>query len=261
MMIGQTLRNLLICASCLFLANGAYAAADTSADPIVAAIGSSERPAEDRSQDAWRQPATILAFFGVKPGWRVADIFSGGGYYTELLSRIVGPQGEVIAYNNAPYAKFAAKDMAARYAGNRLSNVRQITAEVDELTLAPGSLDGAIFVMSYHDMYWRTADGAWNRTDPKVMLSKLHAALKDDGVVVVQDHVATPGGDTAGIVDKLHRIDPAVVRRDLEAAGFRLDGESAALAHEADDHTKLVFDPVIRGKTDQFIYRFRKIAR
>jgi predicted methyltransferase len=77
----------------------------------------------------------------------------------------------------------------------------------------------------------------------------------------VQDHVATPGGDTAGIVDKLHRIDPAVVRHDFEAAGFRLDGESAALAHEADDHTKLVFDPVIRGKTDQFIYRFRKIAR
>jgi len=260
-MIGQPLRNLLIWASCLFVAAGAHTAADAPADPIAAAIGSSERPADDRSQDAVRQPAAILAFFGVKPGWRVADIFSAGGYYTELLSRIVGPQGEVIAYNNPPYMKFAAKDVVARYAGNRLSNVRQITSEVDELTLAPGSLDGAIFVMSYHDMYWRPADGTWNKTDPKVMLSKLHAALKDDGVVVVQDHVATPGGDTAQIVEKVHRIDPAVVRRDFEAAGFKLDGESAALEHDADDHTKLVFDPVIRGKTDQFIYRFRKAAR
>ena len=110
-------------------------------------------------------------------------------------------------------------------------------------------------------MYWRPADGAWNRTDPKVMLSKLHAALKDDGVVVVQDHVAKPGGDAAQIVDKLHRIDPALVRRDFEAAGFKFDGESGTLKHEADDHTKLVFDPAIQGKTDQFIYRFRKVAR
>jgi len=77
----------------------------------------------------------------------------------------------------------------------------------------------------------------------------------------VQDHVANPGGDTSALVTKLHRIDPAVVRRDFEAAGFKLDGESAALKHEADDHSKLVFDPAIKGKTDQFIYRFRKVGR
>ncbi len=93
------------------------------------------------------------------------------------------------------------------------------------------------------------------------MLSKLHAALKDGGVVVVQDHVAKPGGDTAEVVDKLHRIDPALVRRDFEAAGFKLDAESKVLARADDDHTKLVFDPAIRGKTDQFVYRFRKAAR
>ena len=167
----------------------------------------------------------------------------------------------MIAYNNPAYAGFSAKEIAARYAGNRLSNVRQLTAEVDALTLEPGSLDAAIFVMCYHDLYWRPEDGSWPKTDPKLMLSKLHAALKDDGVVIVQDHVANPGGDTSALVTKLHRIDPAVVRRDFEAAGFKLDGESAALKHEADDHTKLVFDPAIKGKTDQFIYRFRKVAR
>jgi predicted methyltransferase len=260
-MIAQPLRSLLIFTAGLFVGATAHAAGEPTADPVAAAIGSSERPAEDRSQDAWRQPAAVLAFFGVKPGWHVIDIFSAGGYNTELLSRIVGPKGEVIAYNNAAYAGFSAKEIAARYAGNRLSNVRQLTAEVDALTLEPGSLDAAIFVMCYHDLYWRPEDGSWPKTDPKLMLSKLHAALKDDGVVIVQDHVANPGGDTSALVTKLHRIDPAVVRRDFEAAGFKLDGESAALKHEADDHSKLVFDPAIKGKTDQFIYRFRKVGR
>ena len=259
-MIGQSLRNLLLCAGLFCLSAGARAA-DAPADPIAAAIGSSERPAKDRDQDTERQAAAILAFVGVKPGARIADMFSADGYYTELLSSIVGPKGEVIAYNNPPYAAFAAEGITARYKGNRLSNVRQVTAEVDDLKLAPGSLDAAIFIKSYHDMYWRPADGTWNRTDPKLMLSKLHAALKDGGVVVVQDHVAKPGGDTAEVVDKLHRIDPALVRRDFEAAGFKLDGESTVLKRTDDDHTKLVFDPVIRGKTDQFVYRFRKAAR
>ena len=191
-MIRQTLRNLPIYVSCLFLAAGAYAAADKPADPIAAAIGSSERPADDRSEDAIRQPAAFLAFVGVKPGWHVADMFSAGGYYTELLSRIVGPEGEVIAYNNPPYASFAAKSIVARYAGNRLSNVRQITTEVDELKLAPGSLDGVIFVKSYHDMYWRPADGAWNRTDPKVMLSKLARPIVKKMFAANQDELPLP---------------------------------------------------------------------
>lgn len=261
-MIGKQCRILLLSLTCLLLpaaARSADAGAATG-DPVAAAIGSADRPAADREQDDVRQPATILAFLGVAPGWRVADLFSAGGYYTELLSRIVGPKGEVLAYNNPPYAKFAAKGIAERYAGKRLPNVKQVTAEVDALALAPDSLDGAIFIMSYHDMYWRPEDGSWNRTDPKQMLAKLHAALKDGGVVVVQDHVANAGGDAAAVVEKLHRIDPAIIKRDFEAAGFKLDGESAALAHPDDDHTKLVFDPAIRGKTDQVIYRFRKSA-
>jgi predicted methyltransferase len=254
------LRTLLICTFWL-LASGAARAADVPTDPIAAAIGAADRTAEDRDQDATRQPGAVLAFLGVKPGWHVVDVFSAAGYYTELLSRIVGPEGQVIAYNNPPYAAFAAKGIAERYAGNRLPNVRQITAEVDELALEPGSLDAAIFIMSYHDTYWRPGEGGWERTDGKLLLSKLHAALKDGGVVLVQDHVANPGGETAEVVDRLHRIDPQTVRRDFEAAGFRFDGESDALRHKDDDHTKLVFDPAVKGKTDQIIYRFRKAAR
>jgi predicted methyltransferase len=225
---------------------------------IDAAIASPDRPKADLERDAAAKPREMLAFVGVMPGMRVADMFSAGGYYTELLARTVGVKGQVIAYNNPPYAKFAEKGIAARYADGRLGNVRQVTAEVDELQLPPDSLDAALFVMSFHDSYWRPADGTWNRTDTAELLRRLHAALKPGGVVVVQDHVAKAGGDTAKVVDELHRIDPAVVRAAFERAGFEFDRASEMLAHPEDDHTRLVFDEAIRGKTDQFVYRFRK---
>jgi predicted methyltransferase len=232
--------------------------AATRSEAIAAAIADPGRPATDREQDATRRPDEILGFLGVAPGMRVLDAFSAGGYYTELLARIVGSRGEVIAYNNPPYAKFAQKGIAARYADDRLPNVRQVTSTLEDLELEPDSLDAAIFVMSYHDLYWRPADGSWPPTDPALLLAKLHAALKPGGVIVVQDHVAAPGGEVSEVVDKLHRIDPAVVKRDFARAGFELDGTSDALAHPADDHTVNVFNPAIRGKTDQFVFRFRK---
>jgi predicted methyltransferase len=232
--------------------------AETQIDAIDAAIASPDRPATDRDQDERRKARSLLQFSGIEPGMTVLDAFSAGGYYTELLARVVGPAGKVIAYNNPPYAKYAEKGIAARYAGDRLPNVRQVTSTIEELELAPASLDAVIFVMSYHDLYWRPADGSWPPTDPALLLAKLHAALKPGGVIVVQDHVAAVGGDTAEVVDKLHRIDPAVVKADFAKAGFMLDGESNVLAHPDDAHTTLVFDEAIRGRTDQFLFRFRK---
>jgi len=239
---------------------GPVAAAGDSA-AIAAAIASPDRSADDREQDARRKPAELLGFLGAGAGMHVLDAFSAGGYYTELLSRTVGPTGGVIAYNNGAYAKFAAKGIEARYANGRLPNVRQVTEEVDQFSLPAASLDAALFVMSYHDLYWRPADGSWPATDPIQMLTAVREALKPGGVVVVQDHVAKPGGDAIETVDALHRIDPAIVRRDFEAAGFVFDGESPMLAHPDDDHAKLVFDASIRGKTDQFVYRFREPAK
>ena len=259
----QTLR--ILAAGLLLAAPLAYAAdpidaAAASGEAVAAAIASPDRPKSDLEQDARRKPAEILAFVGVAPGMHVADMFSAGGYYTELLSRTVGVKGQVVAYNNPPYAKFAEKGIAARYADNRLGNVRQITADIDKFDVAPASLDAAIFIMSYHDLYWRPADGSWPETDPQVLLKGLFAALKPGAVVVVEDHVANANGDASGTVDKLHRIDPAIVKRDFEKAGFVFDAESRVLAHPDDDHTKLVFDDAIRGKTDQFVFRFTKPA-
>jgi len=248
-------RLTMACAALLALA---LAGQPAFADPIDAALTSPDRPKADLAEDAHRKPREILEFLGVEPGMRVLDAFSAGGYYTELLARVVGVKGQVIAYNNVPYAKFAEKRIAERYAGDRLSNVRQETASIEDLQLRPESLDAAIFVMSYHDLYWRPADGSWPPTDPAALLAKLHAALKPGGVIVVQDHVAPVGGDVAEVVDKLHRIDPARVKADFARAGFDFDAESKILAHPEDDHSKLVFDPAIRGKTDQFVFRFRK---
>ena len=263
MMTSAAHRRVFSLCAIVLLATGAVAAESakqprTDAAAIDAAFASPDRPADDRELDARRQSKAVLAFLGVRPGMRVIDVFSAGGYNTELLARAVGVKGEVIAYNNPPYARYAAKAIEKRYRGERLGNVRQVTAEVDELELAPGSLDAALFVMSYHDVYFRPKDGGFDRTSPQLLLTKLHDALKPGGVVVVQDHVATPGGDPKEVADKLHRIDPALVRRDFEQAGFVFDGESDVLKHPGDDHSTLVFDEAIRGKTDQFVYRFRK---
>ena len=256
------IRSTLLTAAAVLLASVPAPASAAPKQPasaaIAAAIASADRPEADRAQDEHRRPAEFLEFAGIAPGMRVLDAFAAAGYYTELLSRTVGSDGAVVAYNNPAYARFAAKGIATRYAGDRLPNVQQLTLDVDKLELAPRSLDAAIFVMSYHDLYWRPADGSWTPTDPMQLLRQLHAALQPGGVVVVQDHVAAPGGDTAEVVDKLHRIDPEVVRRDFQRAGFVLEAESALLAHPDDDHTKQVFDPAIRGKTDQFLFRFRR---
>jgi predicted methyltransferase len=260
-------RTLCILAAGLILAAPLSQAADPidaaaeSSKAVAAAIASPDRPKSDLEQDARRKPAEILAFVGVTPGMHVADMFSAGGYYTELLSRTVGVKGQVVAYNNLPYANFAKKGIAERYAGDRLSNVRQITADIDKFDVAPGSLDAAMFVMSYHDLYWRPADGSWPATDPQVLLKGLYTALKPGAVVVVEDHVANANADPSGTVDKLHRIDPAVVKADFAKAGFVFDAESKVLAHPDDDHSKLVFDDAIRGKTDQFVFRFKKPAK
>lgn len=119
-------------------------------DAIANAIANPDRPSKDRDQDSQRKPAEILDFVDVGRDMHVMDVFSAGGYSTELLARVVGPAGKVIAYNNPPYAKFAEKSIAARYAGDRLPNVQQVTSTIEELELVPASLDTAIFIMSYH---------------------------------------------------------------------------------------------------------------
>lgn len=225
---------------------------------IDAALANPARFTGDREQDEHRKAKDVLMFLGARPGLHVIDYFSAGGYNTELLSLIVGPQGQVIAYNNEPYFKFSGKQPEERYGKNRLPNVTQITVEPEKLELEPSSLDAALFVLSYHDLRWVAKDDSWPKVDPAAALARLVPALKPGATVVVVDHVANPGGDTGAVADSLHRIDPEIIKRDFEAAGLTFESEANFLRNPQDDHTKPVFDDSIKGKTDRVVYRFTK---
>lgn len=223
------------------------------ADPIAAAVADPARGAKNRELDASRMPAEVLAFTGIKPGMVVADYFAGGGYYTELFSRAVGPKGMVYALD--PDVFFDAKGWEPILASH--SNVRTLVAPVAGLQLAPGSVDILFTNLNYHDLYWESEKYKYVRVDVPAVLAGWFRAVKPGGSVVIIDH-AGPAGDPREVADRLHRIDPERVKADMLAAGFVLDGESQILRRTDDDHSKNVFDPAVRGKTDRFVLRFRR---
>ena len=195
---------------------------------------------------------------GVSPGMTVLDFNAATGWYTEVLSRVVGPTGRVIAHNH-PGARttLAAEAFEARYGGNRLPNVEQIFVRHSELRLPPVSIDVVLMSMVYHDTYWHRDGVDWGPIDRHALLESLREALKPGGVVGVVDHYAAAGRDPSESAMAVHRIDPAVVRRDFAAAGFVLDGESDVLRTTTDDYTLSVFDAAVVGRTDRFLLRFR----
>ncbi|MBI1731241.1 MAG: class I SAM-dependent methyltransferase [Gammaproteobacteria bacterium] len=243
----------LVVSLLLALAGPAPAAGDRAA--IAQAVAAPDRSAADRERDAAEKPVEVLGFFGVQPGMQIADVMSGGGYYSEILARTVGPTGTVIAQNNAPYVAYAGKEANRRFAGGRLANVRRVNSELEDMKLGEGTLDLILLVMAYHDAYWIGED--WPTVDTDKFMAQLYAALKPGGIVAVVDHIA-PAGSGITLIDKLHRIDPEFVRAEFQRFGFVFDGESDLLRNPADEHTKEVFDESIRRKTDRFVYRFRK---
>lgn len=238
---------------------GDGAAADGAGDAIGAALAADGRLASDVKRDRQRRPGDVLAFFGVEPGMMVLDMFSGGGYYTEILSHLVGERGVVYAHNNNAYLAFADDELQRRFAGDRLPNVRRLVAENNQLRLPPEHFDAVLLVLAYHDVYFEDEENGWPRIDGPKMLRELYRAMKPGAVLGVVDHVAEAGAapDTG---NTLHRIDPALARRDIEAAGFVFDGEIAVLRNPKDDLSKPMFDPAVRGATDRFVFRFRRPA-
>ena len=205
------------------------------------------------------RPAEVLAFLGVGASMTLLDVSAGTGWYTEILSRAVGPTGRVIAHNH-PGARttLPAEAFEARYGGNRLPNVEQLFVRHNGLRLPPGSVDVVLMSMVYHDTYWHRDGVDWGPIDRQALLESLREAVKAGGVVGVVDHYAAAGRDPFESVMAVHRIDPAVVRRDFAAAGFVLDGESDVLRTTTDDHSLSVFDAAVVGRTDRFVLRFRK---
>ena len=207
-------------------------------------VADPQRSAADRALDESRKPAEVLAFSGITGGQTIADYGAGGGYYSALLAKAVGPKGQVIALAIPKYYKAEGWDKLR--ATHR--NIGLVVS--DSLALAPRSVDMVFSHLEFHDLFLPGHN-------PAPVLANWFAALRPGGLVIVADHVGL-AGDTSAIADSLHRIDPAAARAALVAAGFVEEATSDLLHRSDDDHTLMVFDPQMRGKTDRFLLRFRR---
>ena len=212
-------------------------------------MADSGRPAADVARDASRKPTEMLVFAGLKPGETVLEVLPGGGYFTRLISKAVGPKGHV--YAGAPAGKM--QEAASAIAGDpAYANVSVVGLDVLATNALP-PLDLIWTSQNYHDLHLTRV-----HQDPVAIDKLWFSKLKPGGALIIIDHVALPGAPVVATADTLHRIDPAAARSEVESAGFVFDGQSDALRNPADPHTANVFDPSIRGKTDQFAYKFRK---
>jgi len=220
--------------------------AQDAPSPILSAVADPLRPASDRATDADRKPAEILAFAGVKPGMRIAELLPGEGYFTRILSRAVGPAGRVITI---PWSEFQTGASRGLSRDPRYGNIEIF--EENLLAFRPVQPVDMIFTtQNYHDF----------QSPQRAQINQvLFRALKPGGLYVILDHSGAPGSAYRSL--PLHRIDEALLRREVEAAGFVFAGSSDILRNPADDRRTNVFSPAIRGKTDQFLYKFVKPAR
>jgi len=214
-----------------------------------AILANPERPEDERKLDAGRKPEEVLKFFGVKPGDKVADIMAGGGYYTAILSQAVGDKGVVYSANNGFMKAFVKDKLDVRLQNPVFANVKHIDGEIDKLALpTDGSLDFVLIHLNYHDLVLKNENRA-------AMNKIIFAALKPGGVYGIVDHYAKDGSGTE-FTESLHRIDKAVVVKEVTDAGFVLAKEGDMLRHPEDPRTEGVFKH--RGETDRFVLRFEK---
>jgi predicted methyltransferase len=234
-----------------------YASNETD---ISAALASPARTQADRERDEREKPQQVLELTGFKKGMVIADVFGGGGYYSEILSGVVGKNGNVLMINNAPYDAYSKKDLSVRLANNRLSNVQYSIVPNENLGLAANSLDGALIIMSYHDLFYADPEGGWPAIDAKQFIDQIVKALKSGGKFLIVDHSAKAD---SGIADTktLHRIDEQFTIAELKSHGLQWVGSIDVLRNAEDDHSKAVFDPAIKGRTDRFVHIYQKPAQ
>ena len=250
----------LLLAACIAIATTLTGCASVnigSAASVEAVLANPARSSVDRERDARDKPADVLALARFKRGDTVADILAGGGYYSEILSGIVGPGGKVLLVNNPGYDNFGKKGLAERLADNRLPNVTHVAGPTDALGLLDNSLDGGVIVMSYHDLYWVDEKEGWPKVDAGQFLDQVVRALKPGGVLLVVDHSAQSGTGSSA-AQTLHRIDEQFAIADFRKHGLEWEAAIPVLRNKDDDRTKNVFDPAIRGKTDRFVHLYRK---
>lgn len=216
-----------------------------------------DRLPADVKRDARSHPEAVIPLLKLEEGDRVADVFAGGGYYSELLARVVGAEGEVLLQNNQAYRQFVGEALTSRFEGRDPGAITLLESEAEDLKLGDGTLDAALIIMSYHDLFYDDAEQGWPQIDDEDFMRQIHVALKPGGRFLIVDHAAQAG---SGIRDvkTLHRIEEAFAIKRLSTQGFRLIGKSEALRSPADGHALVAFDETIRGKTDRFILVFER---
>jgi predicted methyltransferase len=245
------MKNTLLLGTLLVLSLPALAA-----DPAIEkSIASPQRTADDRERDQRDKPAELMEFAGVKPGMVVADVFSAGGYWTELLSGAVGPTGKVLAINNVPYAQFSKDDRKARFTEGRLANVEHHLVEASYMNIPPKSVDLVVIFMAYHDVYWIGEKDGWPEINADGFIESVKRMLKPGGKLLIVDHNAAPGTGKE-IAGKLHRLNEDWSKKSLAAHGFVFDKSYDGLRHKDDQLDKMVYDPAVKGKTDRYVHLY-----
>jgi predicted methyltransferase len=235
----------------LMVAAPLSAAAPDLSKVIAAAVANPARPAGYRAADSFRKPAQTLAFAGVRPGMIVGEFYPAGGYFTRMLSEVVGPKAHIYGIENDRWQD-SYKDDKAMLAEGKWKNV-SIDVQPFGTVKFPRPLDMAWVTQNYHDM--RIAK--YGKVDTVAFDRAVYAALKPGGTFFILDHQGAPGLTNADI-EKLHRINRVVVIREVTSAGFKLVGEGNFLHNPRDDHSKPIFDKSIRGHTDQYALKFVK---
>jgi predicted methyltransferase len=250
---GRTMRMLILAAMVSVAAVPAMAA---PADVKASVAATAARSEDNVKLDASRKPAQLLSWLGLQKGARVADMFGGNLYWAEIFGPAVGAKGGVTIWQPQQFYRQKTYDRLTAFTA-RQPNVFMRVSPFEAPSMPASTYDFMLINLDYHDVYWEDAENKIPRQDPDAWLKVIYDAMKPGGVVGVVDHIANPG-DTRATVDKLHRIDPATVKADFKRAGFVLEGQSDMLRNPADDHSLNVFDPQIRGKTDRFVFKFRK---
>lgn len=248
----------LFAAGAILLIFAALPAKPVQAVPsfVALAVANPARPAEDRAQDANRKPIEVLGYINIGAGDKVVDLMPGNGYYTRLFSKLVGPHGTVYALQPTEMDKVAPqrlKSLRSLTSAAAFPNVIVLPLQPIAALSLPQGLDMVWTSQNYHDLH----DPFMGSPDMARINKAIYDALKPGGLYIVLDHAAAAGTGVSKTND-LHRIDPAAVKAEVTAAGFQFVSESDVLRNPADDHTLAIFNPAIKGKTDKFIYTFRK---
>ena len=255
----MTQRKFAIAASLLCAVSLMVTLPANAADEYDAALKHAGRPADDTARDALDHPAEILRLAGIKPGMKVADVLAGDGYYSELLSYVVGPKGHVYLINNLAFDNWSQPALKNRLAGDRFANVTHETLDLNDMKLPPASLDAILLVKVYHDMYWvdTTGKSPWPKIDVSSVLDQLSRALKPGGVLLLIDHSAKAGHGKAD-AGELHRIEEAFAVKDFESHGLKVAAKSDLLRRPDDARDLISYKGPAVGKTDRFVLVFRK---